>query len=573
MAIRLLDDHLINKIAAGEVVERPASIVKELVENSIDAGSKRIEVSISGGGIERIEVVDNGAGIAADDVSLALQRHATSKIGSEADLFNITTMGFRGEALPSIAAVSRLELSTQSGRQNGVRAVLEGGRQLTVEPHPTAPGTHMIVRDIFFNTPARKKFLKTAVSEGIHVHEVVSRLALSRPDISISFANEKKQYFKTPGNGILLDAVTAIYGHDYASNFLALQWQGESYALEGLVSTPDFRRVNRKSQTFFVNQRLVKSPMLARAVDEAYRGRLLSREYPAVILYLTIPPEEVDVNVHPQKTEVRFRDEKAVFRLISRAIQARLDHNSPASTIILETGRPWPSGVSQVYPVSAPRANDARLPFAEMVCDPGPGEPRVLDHLDLPEVQHEFAVIGQCFAAYILVEKDNSLWLIDQHAAHERINYNRLVAGHASRASSSQLLVFPVTFELSTTGMDLMAAHWQTFHDLGFGIEALGPNSAIVRSAPTLLQGREIEVISECLQLLEDERSPDIKHDLFALMACKQSVKAGQSLTRQEMAVLVHDLLAGADPMHCPHGRPTILDFNRLEIDKRFKRK
>jgi len=582
MAIRLLDDRLINKIAAGEVVERPASVVKELVENSIDAGSSRIEVSISGGGIERIEVVDNGSGIAAGDVHLALQRHATSKIASEADLISISTMGFRGEALPSIAAVSRLELYTQSAQQNGVRAVLEGGREMSIDAFPTAPGTHMIVRDIFFNTPARKKFMKSAVSEGIHIHEVVSRLALSRPDISVSFANEKKLYFKTPGNGILLDTVASIYGQDYASNFLPLHWQGESYALEGLISKPEFRRVNRKNQIFFVNQRLVKSPMLARAVDEAYRGRLLSREYPVAIIYLTIPSEEVDVNVHPQKTEVRFQDEKVVFRLISRTIQARLDNKSSSSPLIMEAGLQWPSSSSygthpnpnrSVYLGSQPRASEVHLSFPDIAYDPGEYGRSGQNNQGVPEVQGEFAVIGQCFEAYILVEKDDSLWLIDQHAAHERINYNRLQASRLAQASAAQLLAFPLTFDRSTAEMDLLTAHLETFRDLGFDIEALGLNSAIVRSAPALLQGREIEVIDECLQLLEDGQSPDIKKELFALMACKQSVKAGQSLNRQEMAILVNDLLAATDYKHCPHGRPTMVEFNRLELDKRFKRK
>ena len=582
MTIRLLDDPLINKIAAGEVVERPASVVKELVENSIDAGSTRIEVRISGGGIDRIEVVDNGAGIDPGEVKLALQRHATSKISSEADLFAIGTMGFRGEALPSIAAVSRLELYTQCGQQSGLRAALEGGRELTLDPYPTAPGTHIVVRDIFFNTPARRKFLKTAVSEGIHIHEIVIRLALSRPDISFSFASEKRLYFKTPGNGAVLDTLAAIYGQDYAGNFLSLHWQGEDYALEGLISKPEFRRVNRKNQIFFVNQRLVKSPLLARAVDEAYRGQLLSREYPAILLYLTVPPQDVDVNVHPQKTEVRFREEKVIFRLISRTIRERLDDSAPSDSVIMEAGLPWPARSSYqlqpnyrqgVYPAAHLSTSEPQLPFMDSAFAAGENGGGGLHQLAQPDLQEDIAVIGQCFEAYILIEKDDSLWLIDQHAAHERIMYNRLQAGLASQASSSQLLVFPLAFDLSTAGMDLLAEQLEVFRDLGFEIEALGPNSAVVRSAPSLLQGKEIEVINECLQFLEEERTPEVTKELFALLACKQAVKAGQGLTRQEMAILVHDLLAADNYRYCPHGRPTILEFSRGELDKRFKRK
>ncbi|MDD3363584.1 MAG: DNA mismatch repair endonuclease MutL, partial [Syntrophomonas sp.] len=277
MGIKLLDDRLINKIAAGEVVERPASVVKELVENAIDAGSSRIAVFIAGGGIDRIEVVDNGAGIAANDVALAFERHATSKITEEADLQSIHTMGFRGEALPSIASVSRIELYSQCESCSGIRTFVAGGKLQEIEPYPTAPGTKIIVREIFFNTPVRKKFLKSTVSEGIHIHEMMTRLALSRPDISFSFSNEKKLYFKTPGAChptyqligttdvrcrsplmVLRDAVISIYGQDFAANFIDIELQGENYALQGLISKPEFRRVNRKNQLFYVNNRFIK---------------------------------------------------------------------------------------------------------------------------------------------------------------------------------------------------------------------------------------------------------------------------------------------------------------------------
>ncbi len=585
MAIKLLDDWLVNKIAAGEVVERPASVVKELVENAIDAGSSRIAVSIAGGGIDRIEVADNGTGIAASDVALAFERHATSKITEEADLLSIHTMGFRGEALPSIASVSRIELYSQCDSCSGIRTFLAGGKLEEIEPYPTAPGTKIIVRDIFFNTPVRKKFLKSTVSEGIHIHEMMTRLALSRPDISFSFSNEKKLYFKTPGNGSLRDTVISIYGQDFAANFLDLEWRGENYALEGLISKPEFRRVNRKNQLFYVNNRFIKSPMLARAVDEGYRGLLLSREYPAVILFLTVDSNEVDVNVHPQKTDVRFRDEKIIFRLVSRGIRDRLDKSS--STLLVSDGehQKSPKGVVpervqgesekltyENYKAPIGMVSEQNLSFTEADLTAARFEMTSLIPTQLAPDTSEYAVIGQCFNSYILLEKDETLWVVDQHAAHERINYSRLQA-NSSMASDSQLLAFPLAFDLSTIQMDSLEVKMELLQEMGFDIEALGSNTAVIRSAPSLLQGREIEIIKEILELNEDERPADLKKEIFAMMACKQSVKAGQSLSRQEMAMIINDLLQVEDYNNCPHGRPTIFRLSHLELDKRFKRK
>lgn len=583
MTIKLLDDQLINKIAAGEVIERPASIVKELVENAIDAGSSKISLNIAGGGIERIEITDNGSGIPGNDVPLAFTRHATSKITREADLSNIVTMGFRGEALPSIASISRLELYTQYGEQAGVRAVLEGGREPEIQAHPTAPGTRIIIRDVFFNTPARKKFLKTPVSEGIHIHDIVCRLAMSRPDISFSFANEKKLYFKTPGNGSIRDTVISIYGRDYADNFLDVEWRGENYSLCGLISKPHYSRVNRKNQIFYVNRRWVKSAMLTRAVDEAYRGLLLAREYPAVLLFISVPAAEVDVNVHPQKAEVRFRDEKIIFRMISHGVRDRLENKAASAAVYNPeafSNLPHKNATTGFYPgtrqsMESTRASDDNL-FGDGDLISAISKYKDMDdtgNVDMLKEDSGFAVIGQCFDSYILVEKDEELWVVDQHAAHERIMYSRLLDRSAGKESNSQLLAFPLTLDISGTGMDLLTAHQQIFRDIGFEIEAIGPNSLIIRSAPAMLQGSEIEVVSECLQLLEEGSKIDLKKEILATVACKQAVKAGQSMSRQEMAILINELLQVKDYKHCPHGRPTILELSHFELDKRFKRK
>ncbi|NMC27592.1 MAG: DNA mismatch repair endonuclease MutL, partial [Syntrophomonadaceae bacterium] len=506
MTIKLLDDNLINKIAAGEVIERPASIVKELVENAMDAGSDRIEVHIDAGGTERIEVSDNGTGIRAAEVELALQRHATSKITREEDLYSIATMGFRGEALPSIAAVSRMELFTQAGSEPGVHAVVEGGRQILLQPYPTAPGTVVVVRDIFFNTPARKKFLKTPVGEGMQVHEVMNRIALSRPDITFTFSSEKRLYFKTPGNGNLRDTTAAIYGHDFAASFLDLDFGGEKHTLSGLISKPEMRRVNRKNQVFFINRRLVKSPMLSRALEEAYRGLLLSREYPAAILFLTVPADEVDVNVHPRKTEVRFRDEKTIFSIISRSVRARLDNVQTAGSNSWSSPA-WASSRSasdlafpahgQVWTAEKGLVSEARLDFESGIASPV--LPRTESLGTESFESSEFTIIGQVFGSFILVETGDNLWLVDQHAAHERIQFNRLQEASQDKGSTSQVLAFPLAFDLSAAETAMIEANQDLFAQMGFAIESLGPQAAIIRSAPSLLQGQEIESIRNCL--------------------------------------------------------------------------
>lgn len=582
MGIRLLDDKLINKIAAGEVIERPASIVKELVENAIDAGSTIISVSIAGGGIDRIEITDNGSGIPNEEVPMAFKRHATSKIAREDDLFNIHTMGFRGEALPSIASISKLEMYTQYGSQSGVKAVMEGGREPELEAYPTAPGTRIIVRDVFFNTPARKKFLKSPVAEGVNIHDVMTRLALARPDISFSFANEKKLYFKTPGNGSLRDTAAAIYGGEYTEIFIDLEWSGAEYNLRGLISKPEFPRANRKNQLFFVNHRWIKSPMLARAVDEGYRGLLVTREYPAVFLYLDVPESEVDVNVHPQKAEVKFREEKVIFRMVNHAIKDTLGKSSPmeAAAAADRYVRPTPFG-SMGTPAAYKELLKTPARYIEestLALDYGPISSVIpadqkASRLELPFEENGLAVIGQCFDSYILVENGQELWLIDQHAAHERIMFNRLVENTNNNVPQSQVLVFPLVFDVSSTNLDLLEEKQPVLREIGFDIEAIGPNAAIIRSAPPLLQGREIEVVNECLELWEDERQVDINREILAMIACKQAVKAEHSLSRQEMAMLVNDLVQTEDFKNCPHGRPTIIKINRMELDKRFKRK
>ncbi|HWQ75927.1 MAG TPA: DNA mismatch repair endonuclease MutL, partial [Syntrophomonas sp.] len=448
MGIKLLDENLINQIAAGEVIERPASVVKELVENAIDAGSTRIGIKIAGGGLDMIEVEDNGCGIPVDDVELALQRHATSKIELPEDLFSINTMGFRGEALPSIASIARLVLYSRREGETGAEIQVEGGNIMRRLPFAGAAGTRIVVRELFYNTPVRKKFIKSSVGEQTHIYDTVSRLAMSRPDISFTFASEKKLYFKTPGSGLLRDALIAINGNDYADQFIDFRVAGENYSVSGLLSKPEFRRQNRKHQIFYVNRRLIKSPMLNRAVDEGYRGLLLAREYPGVIIYLSAQYRDVDINVHPQKSEVRFRDESEVFRVVCHAIRDAV--NGLAYTMGDAAWKDESAGTPALSPqrydrprssyISPPRAFEQPLAFdySRRIYQEKPAD--MEGGGDEVRSGETFRFIGQCFDAYLLAEAEGKLYLIDQHAAHERIMYNRLRRQIAHAGVTAQVL-------------------------------------------------------------------------------------------------------------------------------------
>jgi DNA mismatch repair protein MutL len=582
MSIKLLEENLINQIAAGEVIERPASVVKELVENSIDAGSTRISIKIAGGGLEMIEVEDNGCGIPAEDIELALQRHATSKIAVPEDLFSINTMGFRGEALPSIASIARLDVYSRQKDKTGAEIHVECGIVTGRRPYAGAEGTRIVVRELFYNTPVRKKFIKSPVGEQTHIYDTISRLALSRPDISFTFASEKKLYFKTPGSNVLRDALIAINGKDFTDQFIDFRVSGEKYSVSGLLSKPEFRRQNRKNQIFFVNQRLIKSPMLNRAVDEGYRGLLLAREYPGVIIYLTARYNDVDINVHPQKSEVRFRDESEIFRVVNHAIRDAV--NGLAYTM---GEAAWEEKIAEPAAIFQPEAY-AEKPRSYLM------PPRAFEQtfsfdfprstyqvkLDSPDNvwneatqnQGAFRLIGQCFNTYLLVETEGILWLIDQHAAHERIMYNRLRQQIAGAAVTTQVLAFPLGLALSAAQIDMLEANRTVFEEIGLYFDILGPDSIAIRSAPPSIQGQESELLLEILEIIGDNRYPDIHNEAICMMACKQAIKANQLLSRAEMEKLISELLQEEDYLHCPHGRPTFMEISRSDLDRRFKR-
>jgi DNA mismatch repair protein MutL len=574
MAIKLLQDDLINKIAAGEVVERPASIVKELVENAIDAGATKINVNIVRGGIDSVEVEDNGSGIAPDELMLAFQRHATSKIGREEDLNNIATMGFRGEALPSIASVSKIQIMTAQTDKPGIQAVLEGGVLINSAPCSCPPGTRIMINDVFYNTPARREFLKTPVTEGNNVHEIMNRLALSRPDISFKFSNQNKTFFKTPGKGDLMDTVTSIYGRDFSQNLIPVAYDSDRFSISGLISPPEITRTNRKNQLFFVNTRAIRSPMLYKTVDQAYRGLLISQEFPLAFLFINMPPAEIDANVHPQKTEVRFRDEKVIFRLVVEVIrdtlgQLNYKYNLPTQLADSEPYTPDYDNGRFEFSTVAPR--ESGMAYQNMT-KPDNTENRY-DFTSLPasDTPLNYRVMGQCFNSYIMIEKENELVLIDQHAAHERINYD-ILRSAADKGNMSQALAFPVSVQLSVKSMQVLENNLQTLTSLGFTIDIIGPREIAIRTAPWAARGNERETILEILELLQEDKLLDVTDEAYKLLACKKSIKAGQVLSRLEMETIIADLLKLPDYRNCPHGRPVILSISRQEMDHHFKR-
>jgi DNA mismatch repair protein MutL len=590
MAIQLLKDDLINKIAAGEVIERPASIVKELIENSIDAGAKKIKVRISGGGIQEIEVEDNGKGLLFEEVELAFLRHATSKISKEEDLQHILTMGFRGEALPSIASVSRIELFSKAGPEPGVYYSLNAGQAIEHRVASTPAGTRIIVKDLFFNTPARKKFLKSVITESNHIYETLIKYALARPDISFSYSSEKKHYFKTPGNGSLMDAVVAIYGRDFTQHLITVDYEGTDYSISGLISTPEIKRVNRKNQLFFVNSRPIRSPLLYRAVDLAYQGRLVSREYPIVILLIKLNPSLIDVNVHPQKSEVRFQDEKTVLRLVTEVIKERLEHrnysvnlnyfnNEYAAAIDITSG-PDGSQQTELLQDSFPAGemiNNHNFAFNQLNNTSGQAvEPQFIAEISQPDstAPAAFRIIGQIFNTYILLEKDDALWIADQHAAHEKIIFSQLLNNYYQSEPVIQNLLLPITMELSARQINLIEKNLDWLTGLGFDIQIIGHSSIALRAIPVHAAGHEQDIVFEILDNLADNKNSvlEFTRSALAIMACRKAVKSGQALKLEEMQNIIHDLFQTKDYQHCPHGRPTIIGLSADDLGKMFKR-
>jgi DNA mismatch repair protein MutL len=558
MPIRVLDPELVAQIAAGEVIERPASVVKELVENALDAGASRIEVETEGGGRSRIRVADDGCGIPAAEVALAFARHATSKISAPEDLFRIATLGFRGEALAAIAAVARVTCRTRAvGEELGTYVRIEGGEIREQRPMARPPGTEMIVEDLFFNTPARRKFLKGEGAERRAIDLWISRYALAYPRVAFFLRHDRREALTLPAAREPRHRLAALYGAEVAEALLEVHEADEEMQISGWISPPGMDRPDRQEMAFFVNGRWVQDRMLPAAVLQAYHTLLPAGRFPWSFLWIDLPLDAVDVNVHPAKIEVRFRDPDRVFRLVQRAAHRALRQTAP---------RVFQSVASPMAPVSTPARP---LP---------PGEPADV----LPKPSGEEAglpplrVIGQLQATYIVAEGPDGLYLLDQHAAHERVLYEELMARRQEGPLPAQPLLQPVLLEVSLEEGSLLEEHQETLRELGLWIEPFGPRAVRVRAIPAVLSAEAIRaVIQDLLFDLHEARRPmeAALEARWIRSICKRAaVKAGQVLGMEQMQHLVRALERCAMPWTCPHGRPTVLRFPLGQLAHQFGR-
>ena len=576
--IFVLDEVLANKIAAGEVVERAAAVIKELVENAIDAGATRIDISIAGGGLEFMRVVDNGSGMAEEDVPLALQRHATSKIRDASDLAAITTLGFRGEALPSIASVSRLRIVTRRKEDLAGTAVdVHGGKLVNLGEAGCPVGTEIRVENLFYNTPARLKFLKTEGAETARVTDTVQRLVLAWPEISFSYIVNGKEHLVTTGSGSLEDVVHQVLGKISARQMVPLAWEGSLLAVDGFVSKPSLARANRNLQFFFVNKRPVRSPLLSDALQTAYHTLLPRNRFPAAVVFIRVSPGDVDVNVHPAKREIRFSQERDVYRQFLTGVKSALRESSL---------------IGHVYPgtVSTVRETAATISFgdymqqkrSESVFPVHSAMEEEVRSLDSSPMSFQESVrifpslrpIGQYLASYILAQADSGeLYIVDQHAAHERILYDSFKQDLAAGDMPVQD-VLPQTFELETAEAAGLTASLKLFAQLGLTFEPFGNNTFILRTVPLFFRQclNQDDIMEFVTASVYHGETTALFEKALQMMACKAAVKANHAMGKEEMATLLRNLAETEQPNTCPHGRPTVLVFTKDLLARNFRR-
>ncbi|MBI2858528.1 MAG: DNA mismatch repair endonuclease MutL [Chloroflexi bacterium] len=568
MSIKVLDKEIISRIAAGEVVERPASVVKELVENALDAGATQISVEVRGGGVNLIRVVDNGSGIASAEVELAFERHATSKVSSLRDLDSISTLGFRGEALPSIAAVAQVEVSTCATNETaGTFLSLANGKVAEKKSQGRSPGTTITTHNLFRDIPARLKFLKSFATESSHIANVVSQYALAFPEVRFTLLGDGRVALRTPGSGELIDSIIGVYGVEVARNMLPVDgegYPGSSIKVNGMVGTPNVSRSGRDGLSFFVNRRWVNSRLLTRAVEEAYSGLLQVGKHPVAVVNIALPPGEVDVNIHPTKLEVKFRNEHAIFAAVQRAVRQSLVAQMPVPRI--ESPPP-------VYTPNAPRP--VLWSGAEFSHHPSPASPLVeFPTLTLPVLR----VLGQFLNSYIVAEGSDGLYLIDQHAAHERVLFEKIDRQLADRSPAKQGievqgLLEPATLELSPREAAVLESVTGDLSDYGFTIEPFGDRTYLVRTVPGLLHEKDWRTVLR--ELLNGEVGTDKdkwREKIAISIACHSAVRAGQMLSDDEMRELIRQLERAASPRTCPHGRPTMLHLSLGQLEREFGR-
>ena len=631
--IRILDEQTIDQIAAGEVVERPVSVVKELVENALDAGADSISVEIEGGGMDLIRITDNGRGIPADQVPLAFFRHATSKIETARDLFSLTSLGFRGEALSSISSVARVDLVTRTADSlSGWHYVIEGGTELLSEETGAPLGTCFTVRDLFYNTPVRRGFMKSPQTEASYVVTLMEHLALSRPGVAMRLTAEGKLRLQTSGAYSLRDIIYSLFGREVAAHLRLVEYETERMRVEGYAGEPEINRCNRNGELLFVNGRFVKSPLLMKAIEQAYHGLAMQHKFPVAVLRLAMAPELVDVNVHPQKTEVRFRDEKAVFDLVYRGVRDALFARDLIPEPEKEAARPEnkqpapPAGEMRPAEAPAPVSPVRYDPFPETQTPERPQKPdsfretvdyrveadrRLLDRIlsapetapqtapafretaaaapeerpvqatlfeekiISPEKETAFRLIGQVFDTYWLMEYGDWFLLADQHAVHEKILYERTMRSLKDKQATTQQLMPPLVLSLSAAQQEVLRRFESSFTALGFEIESLGGREIRLDGVPdNLFSLSAKDLFTEMLDELAEERvtAPSMIDEKVALMSCKAAVKGNDPLAHEEAEALLKELLKLENPYTCPHGRPTMIRMSKTDLEKKFKR-
>ena len=577
MAIRILDAAVAAKIAAGEVVERPVSVVKELVENCLDAGARHITVEILGGGMELIRVTDDGQGIPVLDLELAFERHATSKLVQETDLERIATLGFRGEALPSIAAVSHVTLSSRErGRDQGAIIHLRGGEIVRKGAAGGPEGTTVTVRDLFFNVPARRKFLRSEAAEGSRIYTLVTQLALAHPEVRFRMLANERERLACPGNGSFRDILARVYKADVVDSLLGVAASdGEGRRTWGCVSAPSQTRPNRSAINFYVNRRWVQSRLLSQAVEEAYLGLLMQGRHPVVSLHIELPPEEVDVNVHPTKREVRIHQEGPLFSLVQRAVREVLVAHSPVPVVQPDTPRAGPMAFRpEPVPTGGTAAVQQRMQSQEGYVQEGTEKEEATQPLfnrALPALR----VLGQASATYIVAEGPEGVYLIDQHAAHERILFEEVRQRSREGRPDVQGLLEPLTVELLPVQMQTVETQRSLLESYGFRGELFGERTFLLRGVPgTLRNTGPDRLLMEVLELLGQVRDAAHAGDsLAASIACHSAVRAGDTLGQEEMGALVRQLEATESPHTCPHGRPTMLHLSASSLEREFGRR
>lgn len=604
--IIILDEKTANKIAAGEVVERPSSVVKELVENSLDAGATFICVEIRDGGISMIKATDNGSGIAHDDVELAFERHATSKIKNEKDLNCISTLGFRGEALASIAAVSKVQLVTrQPYDASGCLIEIEGGKVVNFHETGCPSGTTITIRDLFYNTPARYKFLKSNSTEAGYVMEMLTKIALGRPDVSFKFINSGKTVFHTPGNNDLISCIFSIYGKDFVNNLIPVSYKNAFAEIKGAVGTPEFSKKNRNYQNFYINTRYIRSKLVAEALEKAYETMLMKHRFPAAILYININPSLVDVNVHPAKLEVRFSNEQEVFRTVYDAVNSAFVSIAANHTFIHNSDdicnntsdntsniTPSDNSIATFYENSfgTPQnqfinSADNAKPFNSTIKEDKNNINDVINEQQTLYYGSTFSqynnlnnyiIGGEVFSTYIILYNDSEMLLLDQHAAHERIIYENIKIKYEHGEPMSQYLMSPEILELDMFQYQCAQNQKHFLERLGFNFENFGNNSIVIRAVPAEISnaGIAIQAFKDAVDMLikEDKIDEDKTKDTLFTIACKAAVKANQKLKSEEIKSLIEQLLKLEKPFTCPHGRPIAIRFGKYEIERKIKR-